>query len=72
MIDNKYQGFGYGKQALYQIIELVNSRPHDPATALILSSSPEKKLAYSLYLSAGFQEMGIEDIDGDELLKLTL
>ncbi|MEC6748592.1 GNAT family N-acetyltransferase [Marinilactibacillus sp. XAAS-LB27] len=72
MIDNKYQGFGYGKQALYQIIELVNSRPHGPATTLILSSSPENNPAYSLYLSAGFRKMGIKDVDEDEIIKLKL
>ncbi|WP_208559270.1 GNAT family N-acetyltransferase [Marinilactibacillus kalidii] len=72
MIDRKYQGLSYGKQALKKLIELVKNRPHGPTTALILSSTPENQVAYRLYLSAGFQEMGIRDVDGDELLKVRL
>lgn len=72
MIDEKYQGRGYGKEALKKFIELLKTYPYGPAKAVVLSCNPENKQAYSLFLSSGFKEMGIIDEDGDNLLRLEL
>lgn len=72
MIDQKYQGLGYGKQALKEIVALVKSLPHGRASALILSCSSVNQPAYSMYLSAELHETGLKDSDGDNLLKLKL
>jgi diamine N-acetyltransferase len=72
MIDKRYQGRGYGKAALAKIIEAVKRFPHGEANAIVLSCNPKNEPAYSLYKSFGFVEMGIEDEDGDSLLRLEI
>lgn len=72
MIDKKYQGLGYGKVALKKVIEIIKTFPHGSATAIVLSSDPNNQLAYSLFQSFGFREMGITDSDGDNYLRLDL
>ena len=72
MIDQAYQGRGYGKAALQQMIELIQTFPHGAATCIVLSSNPENQPAYSLFKSLGFREMGIIDSGGDNYLRLDL
>lgn len=72
MIDHKYQGKGYGKVALQKLIDIIKSFPCGPAQAIVLSSNPQNKKAYSLFLSVGFKEMGISDEDGDNYLRFDL
>ncbi|WP_407144408.1 hypothetical protein [Marinilactibacillus psychrotolerans] len=58
----KYQGPSYGKQGLNQIIDLIKSLPHSPASTVILKLSLK-----STYLSAGFKTS-----NEDKFLKLYL
>ena len=69
MIDEKYQGKGYGKIALKQVIGHVKKQPH--TTELILGcvqadGGPEK-----FYKSLGFELTGEYD-DGEAIMKLKL
>lgn len=69
MVDQKYQGKGYGRAALEQIVqELVNK--YNPAEILI-SAEPENEHAIGLYERFGFVKTG-EIVDGEAVLKLTI
>lgn len=62
MVDEKYQGKGYGREALLQAIDFIKSFPYGPAKKLVLSYVPENKRGSSLYESVGFNATGeIED-----------
>lgn len=72
MIDKRYQGKGYGKEALHKLIAYIKTYPLGKAKAIVLSCNINNHKAYSLYVAAGFKEMGIQDADGDNLLRLEL
>ena len=71
MIDKKYQGKGYGREALQQAIDFMKSYP-EKAKAVVLSCSKDNSKAYKLYKTFGFQFTGEVDEDGDEYLRLEL
>ena len=56
MIDKKYQGQGFGKEALRLAIEFIKSFPAGEAKGCWLSYEPENVVARNLYLKAGFIE----------------
>lgn len=56
-IDQRFQGQGYGKAALAQLIKLVQER-HPDCQALQLVVHPENRRALQLYLRAGFRATG--------------
>jgi len=58
MIDQKYQGNGYGREALLKAIELVKTFPNGPANQLILSCIADNKVGNRLYKSVGFKPNG--------------
>lgn len=66
MIDESYQGNGYGKKAVELATEFINTFPNGPANYLWLSYEPENRLAQNLYGKCGFQETG--EKDGEELI----
>ncbi len=68
MIDRHYQGRGYGRQAMEEIIRLV--RDDMGCRAIGLSVEPKNHNARRLYESLGFKETG-EAIRGQLILKLT-
>lgn len=68
MIDEKYQGQGYGKQALEASIKYLQSEPVGPAEYCWLSFEPENEVAKNLYQSFGFQENG--EICGNEIVNV--
>lgn len=72
MIDKKYQGKGYGKEAVKKLLELMRTFPYGPATAVVLSLDPNNLVAKSLYMSLGFKETDEVDEDGDQIWKLKL
>lgn len=72
MIDKKYQGLGYGKLGLTKVIEKIKTFPLGKANAIVLSCNPNNKLAYKLFKSFGFKEMGLIDSDGDNYLRLEI
>jgi diamine N-acetyltransferase len=56
-IDERFQGQGYGKAALAQLIKLVEER-HPSCQTLQLVVHPENRRARQLYLRAGFRATG--------------
>ena len=69
MIDKRYQGRGYGRQATEEIIRLV--RDEMGCRSIGLSVVPENRNARRLYERLGFKETG-ESIRGQLIMKLTL
>ncbi|WP_066495632.1 GNAT family N-acetyltransferase [Abyssisolibacter fermentans] len=71
MIDKRYQGKGYSKEAMAKALELIRTFPYGKASVVSLSYEPENVVAKALYASFGFVETGkIED--GELVAKLTL
>ena len=68
MIDERYQGKGYGRAAMKQIMDYIASEPCGPAEYCWLSYEPENATAKSLYASFGFKETG--EWDGDEAIAI--
>ena len=69
MVDREYQGRGYGRQTMEEIIRLV--RDEMGCRSLGLSVEPENHLARKLYEGLGFGETG-EAIQGQLIMKLDL
>ena len=63
MIDEKYQGKGYGKAAIRQVMDFIAGEPCGPAEYCWLSYEPENAAAKALYASFGFTETGERDDD---------
>lgn len=73
MIDRRYQGNGYGREALKLAIDFVRTAPCGKAEYCWLSYEPENEAARKLYLSMGFEEKPELCKEGEEipaLLKL--
>ncbi|MGL1891635.1 MAG: GNAT family N-acetyltransferase [Spirochaetaceae bacterium] len=71
MIDQKFQGKGYGRESLIKAIELIRSFPQGPANTLVLSYDPDNKVGSSLYESVGFKATG-EVSEGEICMVLDL
>lgn len=69
-IDQRYQGKGYGKQALRLFLEFVKDH-HAQCQALRLTVHPKNYNAQHLYTDIGFQPTGAE-VDQEPVYKLTL
>ncbi|HUY77290.1 MAG TPA: GNAT family N-acetyltransferase [Ktedonobacterales bacterium] len=69
-IDQRYQGRGYGKQALTTFIRFVRDH-HPQCHALQLTVHPQNLRAQRLYAQAGFSPTGA-DLDGEPVYKLAL
>ena len=70
MIDKRYQGNGYGKEAMLRMIEIMKTYPYGSAEAVVLSCSKENVIAYRLYKSLGFVDTGEFDEYGDVYCRL--
>ncbi len=66
MIDRRFQGRGYGREALGLALEFIAKKPCGDAAYCWLSYEPENKAAKSLYHSFGFRETG--EMDGGEII----
>ena len=66
MIDKKYQGKGYGKEAVRLALDFIESFPCGKADFCWLSYEPENEVARQLYRSFGFAENG--EMDGEEVI----
>ena len=66
MIDQAYQGKGYGKEAVKLALGYIKTFPCGAADCCWLSYEPENQVAARLYRSFGFEETG--DMDGEELI----
>ena len=56
MIDKRYQGKGYGRQAFQLALDFVRTFPNGPSDICWLSYEPENEAAKKLYASFGFVE----------------
>ena len=66
MIDQAYQGQGYGREALQAALTYLRTQPCGPGALCWLSYEPENTGAKALYSAFGFRENG--ETDGDELV----
>ena len=66
MIDKKYQGMGFGKEAMRLSLDFIRTFPCGEATTCWLSYEPENETARRLYRSFGFEETG--EMDGEEVI----
>ena len=64
MIDERYQGQGYGRQAVQLALDFIRTYPCKEAELCWLSYEPENINAARLYRSFGFTETG--EMDGEE------
>lgn len=67
MIDQAFQGQGYGRQALTEAIAYCRRKPFGQSGTLLLTCSPENAVAYHLYESVGFAPTGRSDDEKAEL-----
>lgn len=58
MIDQRYQGKGYGKEAMEKALEYAKASPHGKARVVELTYKPENVIAKRLYSSLKFIETG--------------
>lgn len=70
MIDEKYQGKGFGKMAMMKLIDIV-SKKYDVNT-IYLSIVKENILGYKLYKSIGFEYINEKDVNGELIFKYTI
>lgn len=66
MIDERYQGMGYGREAVRLAIAFIHTFPCGTAKYCWLSYEPENVVAHGLYESFGFRETG--EMDGEEVV----
>ena len=71
MIDKRYQGKGYGRQAMLKILEHIRTFPQGKTNSVTLSFEPENIVAKNLYESLGFVETGEID-EGELVMRLVL
>ena len=69
MIDRRYQGMGFGRSAMEQVIEYVRSLPQ--ANELFLSYVPVDHGPQGFYASLGFLDTGVEH-EGEMEMRLVL
>lgn len=54
MIDRRYQGRGYGKEAMFLLIDRIRALSDEDHNRIYISFEPENHVAKSLYESLGF------------------
>ena len=67
MIDRRYQGKGYGRQAFRLALDFVRTLPCGPSDICWLSYEPENEAAKKLYASFGFVEAPEGYVEGEEM-----
>jgi diamine N-acetyltransferase len=70
MIDEKFQGKGYGKAATLGLIEKIRRLPD--SGDIYLSFVPGNAGAEKLYRSVGFERTGETDADGEVIMRLSM
>ncbi|WJM10576.1 GNAT family N-acetyltransferase [Paenibacillus sp. PK1-4R] len=69
MVDIKYQGRGYGREALRKLIDLMKELLN--CKSIMIGHRPENRIAGNLYESLGFQRVSEGLIDGEVVRILT-
>ena len=67
MIDCAFQGNGYGKSALQEVLKYITSKPFGNSKTVLMTCNPQNEVAYRLYRQIGFTETGNSDEDEVEL-----
>ena len=67
MIDKDFQGNGYGKGALQEVLRYISLKPFGQSKTVLITCNPENKIAYGIYRQLGFIETGRS---GDDELEL--
>lgn len=67
MIDKRYQGKGYGKQAFQLAVDFVRTFPAGKAELCWVSYEPTNEIAKKLYTSCGFKEAPEHYKEGEEM-----
>ncbi|WP_042148500.1 GNAT family N-acetyltransferase [Paucisalibacillus sp. EB02] len=70
MIDEKYQGKGFGRIAMMKLIDVVSKEYG--VKIIYLSIVEENRAAYNLYKSLGFKFMNERDPNGELIFKYTI
>ena len=71
MIDQKYQGKGYGKESLKLVIEDIRNMKEDHHQTITLSYEPTNEHAKRIYDKFGFQEVEGFLIGGEQVSRYT-
>ena len=58
MIDQRYQGVGYGREAMALLIDRIRGLSDEEHTCIFISFEPENAIARALYESLGFAPDG--------------
>ena len=67
MIDSAFQGKGYGKAALQEVLNYIATKPFGSSGTVLLTCNPQNEVACRLYRQIGFAETGRSDDDEVEL-----
>ncbi len=71
MIDQKYQGKGYGKEAVKLVIEDIRTLKENHHQTITLSYEPTNEHAKRIYEKMGFKEVEGLVIDGEQVSRFT-
>lgn len=68
MVDQRYQGQGFGKESFRQTLDFIKTFPAGKAEYVIIQYEPNNEVGKNLYRSFGFKEMFADYLhDGDEV-----
>ena len=67
MIDSAFQGKGYGKATLQEVLNYIAAKPFGSSSTVLLTCNPQNEVACRLYRQIGFAETGRSDDDEVEL-----
>ena len=65
MIDEAYQGRGYGSAAVDQVLEYIRTKPFGSSDRVTITCNTDNVHALNMYKNKGFKETG--ETDGDEI-----
>ena len=71
MIDEKYQGKGYGSIAIKLCIDYIKSKPFGSSNDVILTCNIDNSIAIHIYEKIGFKDTGERD-DNELVMKLVV
>ena len=71
MIDEKYQGKGYGSIAIKLCIDYIKSKPFGSSNNVILTCNIDNSIAIHIYEKIGFKDTGDRD-DNELVMKLVV
>ena len=71
MIDEKYQGKGYGSIAINLCIDYIKSKPFGSSNDVILTCNIDNSIAIHIYEKIGFKDTGERD-DNELVMKLVV